>query len=277
MIVNSVPNSIDNSFGNFTSERTQNVTIAKMDENVALVKELMRSIAVSRTNIQKALQKPEGDDNWLVNSLTKFGLLGEFSKSTEEIEAEKICKILEDAGGNFARMFDLQDELALFFNQKDANVEFVADHFDTPIGPRLTERGRAQVLSGKYRLPVVSWCDPDFEEPIRSDEIAFVVPTLLRLSLVTDDSPILTKTLDLPGFLGHIAKFALCHYNPIAAEWTTPRVKLRMIASYSVSFWLMVTILLTILTGSCMSVLKYYTIFAITLFVANFILFRYRL
>lgn len=213
----------------------------------------------------------------MIQFLTKFGLFGEFAKSTEEVEAEKICKSLEDAGSNFARMFGLESELRLFFNQKDASVEFIADHYDTPIGPRLTERGRAEVLSGKYRLPIVSWCDPDFEEPIRSNELAFAIPTLVKLSLVTDGAAILTKSLNLPGLLGQITKYALCHWNPIAAEWTTPRVKLRLAASYSVSFWMLMVILLSVLTGSWLSVVKYYFIFAASLFVANFILFRLRL
>lgn len=55
MIVNCVPNNVESFSGSF-AERSQNTSVTKMDENVALVKELMRSIAMSRSNIQKALQ-----------------------------------------------------------------------------------------------------------------------------------------------------------------------------------------------------------------------------
>jgi hypothetical protein len=109
-------------------------------------------------------------------------LFGDFSKSSQEIEAEKLCKELEAAGGHFSKMFDLHDEMKTFFTQKDGSSEFIADHVDTSFGPRLTERGRSQVLSGKYRIPVVSWYDPDFEAPIRNDEIAFLVTPLGTVS-----------------------------------------------------------------------------------------------
>ena len=52
----------------------------------------------------------------------------------------------------------------------------------------------------------------------------------LVIASLTENSPLLTKFTVLPGFLGHLAKFALCHWNPVAKEWSTPRLKLRQVS-----------------------------------------------
>ena len=150
----------------------------------------------------------------------------------------------------------------------------MADHYNTPIGPRLTERGRTQVMSGKYRLPVVCWCDPDFEAPIKSNEIAFIVPILLKIANLTDGAAVLESATKLPGALGQLACFSFCHWNPLGEEWSSPRLKMRSIASFNVAFWLAVTIFISLFSGAWLTVSKYYCICAALLFIMNFICFK---
>ena len=53
----------------------------------------------------------------------KFGLFGEFTKSSEEVEAEKVAKTLEDAGGQFANIFNLQNEMSHFFGSSESGSQ----------------------------------------------------------------------------------------------------------------------------------------------------------
>ena len=69
-----------------------------------------------------------------------------------------------------ASIFGLESDLPEHFEQQTINTT-IPDHESTMFGPRLTPRGRSQVMSGKYHLPVYSWVDPDFEAPIRNDEV----------------------------------------------------------------------------------------------------------
>jgi hypothetical protein len=55
MIINCTPSNTE-SFSGFADRTTACTTASKMEENVSLAKELMRSIAMSRSNIQKALE-----------------------------------------------------------------------------------------------------------------------------------------------------------------------------------------------------------------------------
>ena len=58
---------------------------------------------------------------------TKLGIFGDLSKSAEEIEAEKLVTNLEGAAENFARMFDLEAELA-FLNSANVKVQQLRFH-----------------------------------------------------------------------------------------------------------------------------------------------------
>merc|ERR1712062_295794 len=105
----------DSYSASFSVDKSLNSSLSKMEENSALAKELCRNIAQARNSILKALEKTDGEDHWLLNMFAKFGLFGEFTKSSEEVEAEKVAKTLEDAGGQFANIFNLQNEMSHFF------------------------------------------------------------------------------------------------------------------------------------------------------------------
>ena len=59
----------------------------------------------------------------MVQYFTKFGIFGEFTKSSEEIEAEKVAKTLEDAGVQFANIFKLENEMSHFLRSSDTGSQ----------------------------------------------------------------------------------------------------------------------------------------------------------
>ena len=91
-------------------------------------------------------------------------------KTEKEKEIERIITDLERGCHGLASIFGLESDLPDHFEMQTANTT-IPDHESTMFGPRLTPRGRSQVMSGKYHLPVYSWVDPDFEAPIRNDEV----------------------------------------------------------------------------------------------------------
>ena len=68
---------------------------------------------------------------------------------------------LERGASGMAEIFGIRDHLNLTMSVDSTRG---ALHEETVYGERLTPRGRAE------KLPILSWVDPDFIAPIRSDE-----------------------------------------------------------------------------------------------------------
>jgi len=123
LVLNTQMQPINDSYSTFNVDKSLNSSASKMEENSILAKELLRNTADARKNILKALEKNDGEEPWLVQYFTKFGIFGEFTKSSEEIEAEKVAKTLEDAGVQFANIFKLENEMSHFLRSSDTGSQ----------------------------------------------------------------------------------------------------------------------------------------------------------
>ena len=105
---------------------------------------------------------------------------------------------MERGAAGIAEIFGITEHL---------NVTMGADstrgalHEETVYGERLTPRGRAE------KLPILSWVDPDFTAPIRSDE-------LLPLGKCTR----LLKQLNIESYLFYAENFERLASFPITKQ-----------------------------------------------------------
>merc|ERR1712183_676682 len=125
--------------------------------------------------------------------------------------------------------------------------------------------------SGKYHLPVYSWVDPDFEAPIRNDEVYSLVAPLVNASIKSTNHQHLHTAITLPGIAGQLFRFLFCHWNPLYEDWTEPRLKLRIFSSKSVIIWFALALLLAIVSGWWTTVTKYYVYCTAIVLILNYI------
>jgi len=241
-------------------------------DGLSLAKELIRTAAICIQNFQRQ-QKPKPEPTRIQKYLIDFGIIEDIVKTEKEKEIERIITDLERGCHGLASIFGLESDLPDHFEMQTANTT-IPDHESTMFGPRLTPRGRSQVMSGKYHLPVYSWVDPDFEAPIRNDEVYSLVAPLVNTSVKTVNHSHLHTAINLPGIAGQLFRFLFCHWNPLYEDFTEPRLKLRILSSKSVITWLGLALFLAIITGWWAMVTKCYIYCTAIVLILNYIHFQ---
>ena len=104
----------------------------------------------------------------------------------------------------------------------------------------------------------------------------FSVSPLVYTSSLTEDNPHLTRlhTAIDGTYFELVFYFLFCHFNPRECEWTTPRVKLRLLSSKKILTWLWIFSLLALITGKWFLMAKTYLYGALLVTCINFVAFR---